>query len=330
MPHSPTPHTLAPTRPSQITVVFIFLNLFVAVVISSFQEETSGVVTPEEYHSFAEHWALFDPDATCYIPAHDLERFVATLFAPFGFEGKMYSHKQLLRRTRKIHIVSASPSVKVHFSDVMVALSAAHFERLNNWNPVDHHEDHFDIDRHKMCSRHGNHDKHGGHSDKNDHHGHKDNERHQGYLGHGLDQYRNPNDEKPDVPLPSPSLPLSPGLQDDIDKLEAISAKKRVKEMLGSAKGVSARIALLIELLKSKRPINVHLVDPKVYAMRHGNNKDRYTFTHYFNAQTIGHVLIKYLGHGGQKHYRDYRMKIAAGIPIERAHRAPKSRAELK
>ena len=59
--------------------------------------------------------AEYDPDATCYIHHSLLFSFVATLFAPFGFEGQVFSRRQYSKRVYNINV---DKKERVHFSDV--------------------------------------------------------------------------------------------------------------------------------------------------------------------------------------------------------------------
>lgn len=48
----------------------MFLNLFIGVILDGFdtaKEDTDDVIKQEDFSRFADHWANFDPHATCLI-----------------------------------------------------------------------------------------------------------------------------------------------------------------------------------------------------------------------------------------------------------------------
>eukprot|EP00752_Nemacystus_decipiens_P001936 g1865.t1 len=69
-------------------ITFVFLNLFIGVILDGFgtaKEESEGFITQEDFSRFADHWAKFDPHATCLMSVPDLHAFLQTLFKPWGF-----------------------------------------------------------------------------------------------------------------------------------------------------------------------------------------------------------------------------------------------------
>ena len=107
-----------------LIITFVFLNLFIGVILEGFQnaDESAKAVKPEDFLKFAEHWATYDPFATCYITVYQLEDFVQTLYQPLGFGEYVASTKELQMRINKLklHVFS---NQRVHFKDVLMALS---------------------------------------------------------------------------------------------------------------------------------------------------------------------------------------------------------------
>jgi Voltage-dependent L-type calcium channel, IQ-associated len=70
-------------------------------------------------------WGRFDPKATCFIQASQLRDFLHDLEAPWGFgKSSVVSEKTLLRKIKSLnlHVFSGN---RVHFKDLLMALSAA-------------------------------------------------------------------------------------------------------------------------------------------------------------------------------------------------------------
>ena len=107
-----------------LLITFVFLNLFIGVILEGFQnaDESAKAVKPEDFLKFAEHWAIYDPFATCYITIYQLEDFVQTLYQPLGFGEYVATEKELKLRINKLklHVFSGQ---RVHFKDVLMALS---------------------------------------------------------------------------------------------------------------------------------------------------------------------------------------------------------------
>ena len=119
---------------------FVFLSVFVSVIISSYNDANESSIRPEDFQAFATHWSHFDPAATCFVHITEFEQFTSTLFAPFGFNSMPYSHRQYLKRVGKIKICKGN---KVHFSDAIIILSVAHYERKVKWD----NDIHFDTSK---------------------------------------------------------------------------------------------------------------------------------------------------------------------------------------
>jgi len=109
-----------------IITTLIFLRVFISVIISNYLAIKESHISPAEYNFFADHWAEFDPDATCYITYEVLFPFVFSLCAPLGFESKTCSRRQYSKRVGSVKV---SRDKMVYFYDVLTALSRAHIQK---------------------------------------------------------------------------------------------------------------------------------------------------------------------------------------------------------
>lgn len=53
-----------------LTVTYVFMNLFIGVILDGFDAASAharDVITQDDFTRFAEHWAEYDPRATCFI-----------------------------------------------------------------------------------------------------------------------------------------------------------------------------------------------------------------------------------------------------------------------
>lgn len=113
-----------------MTVSFVFLNLFVAIILDGFshsQEGNDSALTERQFEAFVSHWANFDEKATCFIPVSDLEDFFQDLPPPMGFgPGQVATRAQLQRRVASLQIPTyvrrGAGTDTVFFTDVALAL----------------------------------------------------------------------------------------------------------------------------------------------------------------------------------------------------------------
>jgi voltage-dependent calcium channel L type alpha-1D len=107
-----------------VVISVVFINLFVGVILEGFSfsnDETGASVKPDDFMKFADHWAKFDPNASCYISIQQLEEFVQTLGPPLGF-GRNMKRKELSAKISRLPL-HIHPGKVVHFKDVLSALS---------------------------------------------------------------------------------------------------------------------------------------------------------------------------------------------------------------
>jgi len=68
-----------------LIVSFVCLNLIVGVVLEGFENSSEGdILQRSDLDHFVKTWALFDPEASCYMKAADLQSFFARLEPPLG------------------------------------------------------------------------------------------------------------------------------------------------------------------------------------------------------------------------------------------------------
>jgi hypothetical protein len=108
-----------------VVISVVFINLFVGVILEGFSfshDESGASVKPEDFMKFADHWAKFDPQATCYITVQQLEEFVQSLGPPLGFGKSLKTRKALNAKIARLPL-HIHPGKVVHFKDVLSALS---------------------------------------------------------------------------------------------------------------------------------------------------------------------------------------------------------------
>lgn len=69
MPHADPP-SRQPNESFTLTITYVFMNLFIGVILDGFDAASASdhdVITQDDFGRFANHWAQFDPRATCLI-----------------------------------------------------------------------------------------------------------------------------------------------------------------------------------------------------------------------------------------------------------------------
>ena len=109
-----------------ITVSIVVLNLFVGIVLNSYQEtaDTSNIVQPEQLLEFRKKWAEYDSQATQLISLNQLISFIRELSPPLGF-GKDLPQDQFDRKLDrlKLKFFDVDNKKMVHFKDTIVQLA---------------------------------------------------------------------------------------------------------------------------------------------------------------------------------------------------------------
>ena len=79
-----------------IIVSFIILNMFVAVVLQAFEASNEGeILEPKDLEHFVQTWSLFDPNATWFINAAEMQSFLSRLKPPLGMAGQGNNNEAL-------------------------------------------------------------------------------------------------------------------------------------------------------------------------------------------------------------------------------------------
>lgn len=75
-------------------VSFVILNMFVAIVLQAFEASNEGeILEPKDLEHFVSVWSKFDPDATWFINAADVQSFLSRLKPPLGMAGQPDNNK---------------------------------------------------------------------------------------------------------------------------------------------------------------------------------------------------------------------------------------------
>ena len=122
-----------------IITTLVILSVYISVIISNYSSLTTVPIHPQHFDTFAEYWADFDPDATCYIHYSMLYPLVFMLPAPLGFDRQVFSRRQY---TRRVGDITVTKDRKVFFSDVLNILSRSYFHRSFVDRKTDFHVEH--------------------------------------------------------------------------------------------------------------------------------------------------------------------------------------------
>jgi len=105
-----------------LTINFILINLFVGVILEDFKGQApNDIMSKKDLKRFSEHWSLYDPDATYFMPFSMLDEFLRTLFSPWGVDAgidKKELHTKIARW--KLTIYKGN---MIHFYDVIHSVS---------------------------------------------------------------------------------------------------------------------------------------------------------------------------------------------------------------
>jgi voltage-dependent calcium channel L type alpha-1D len=116
-----------------IIITVVFINLFVGVILEGFSsaDTSDKTIKSEDFLKYCDHWALYDPHATCYLTLEELESFINTLFEPLGFGNRDdVTRKEIMDRigAMNLHVFRGK---KVHFRDVLSGLSTEAIKRVS-------------------------------------------------------------------------------------------------------------------------------------------------------------------------------------------------------
>ena len=113
-----------------LVVNFVFLNLFVAIIVTSMleiSELSESVLSDEVLDKFQQTWSKYDPDALGLMEYSDVRKFLCELGEPLGVSNaempnRYYSALTLWMLELKIYYYSTSPIYYLEFYDVLEAL----------------------------------------------------------------------------------------------------------------------------------------------------------------------------------------------------------------
>ena len=105
-----------------LIVSLVVLNLFIGVVIASYQEAyySENKIRPKDIHEFTKNWAIFDPQASYFIDVSDLKKFISLLDEPLGF-GEI-DDESLEANIKNLNLHNFKRN-KIHFRELLVELS---------------------------------------------------------------------------------------------------------------------------------------------------------------------------------------------------------------
>ena len=113
-----------------LLVTFVFINLFVGIILDSFEEATetacATVIEDDDFQKIWNHWKQYDPEETYCINIFNIKQFLQTLDKPFGF-GLEYiaTDAQLVKMVKDLNLNVGSDG-KIHFFKVLKGLSRRH------------------------------------------------------------------------------------------------------------------------------------------------------------------------------------------------------------
>lgn len=81
------PHVnpLLPNESFTLTITYVFMNLFIGVILDGFDAASASdhdIITQDDFARFANHWAQFDPRATCLISVQVTSGLLGTFHDP--------------------------------------------------------------------------------------------------------------------------------------------------------------------------------------------------------------------------------------------------------
>ena len=114
----------------QLVLSMILINLFMAVIIKTFEETSkaeSFLIPSHNFTQFVDSWKKFDGDAISFIPLKDLEDFFMSLEQPMGWKGRKMTRakKSLFFSSLNIPIYQFEDSTQKYYYFYDVALMVA-------------------------------------------------------------------------------------------------------------------------------------------------------------------------------------------------------------
>merc|ERR1712085_83418 len=124
-----------------IIVSFIILNMIVAIVLQAFEASSEGnILESADLEEFVRVWSEFDPNATWFINASDVQRLVSKLSAPLGMvaDGGLYMKDDCLlsisvNKARQVNIVDVA---SLHAKRIAKEKQGDEFGELSDDHPI--------------------------------------------------------------------------------------------------------------------------------------------------------------------------------------------------
>ena len=125
---------------------FVILNMFVAVVLQAFEESNEGeLLAPADLDHFVSIWSEFDPDASWFINASDVQQFLTRLRPPLGVAGQAHNENEgLYSKDSCLLEISVNDKKQVNIVNVATHLAKRlakekqgdFFRELNDGHPL--------------------------------------------------------------------------------------------------------------------------------------------------------------------------------------------------
>lgn len=113
-----------------LIVSCVVLNLIVGVVLEAFENSSEGdILELSDLENFVKTWALFDPEASWYIKANDVQSFFARLSPPLGLgsASKVLTDECLLgigvNENKEVHILNVASLLAKRIAKEVKSLS---------------------------------------------------------------------------------------------------------------------------------------------------------------------------------------------------------------
>eukprot|EP00580_Thalassiosira_gravida_P014264 CAMPEP_0201685176 /NCGR_PEP_ID=MMETSP0494-20130426/53021_1 /ASSEMBLY_ACC=CAM_ASM_000839 /TAXON_ID=420259 /ORGANISM="Thalassiosira gravida, Strain GMp14c1" /LENGTH=688 /DNA_ID=CAMNT_0048169005 /DNA_START=668 /DNA_END=2734 /DNA_ORIENTATION=- len=129
-------------------VSFVILNMLVAAVLQAFEASDEGeLLDPADLEHFVSVWSEFDPDATWFINASDVQSFLSRLRPPLGMAGQFNAEKGgIYTKDPCLLGIAVNGKKQVNIVNVATLLAKRHakeelgeqFGELSDDHPIQH------------------------------------------------------------------------------------------------------------------------------------------------------------------------------------------------
>ena len=119
-----------------LIVSFVILNLFVGVVLEAFESSAEGdILEQDDLDQFTSIWTSFDPDASWYIKAEDVQRLVLQLDTPLGVANSSTENVAAFMKDQCILEIPVNDEGKVNIVHVAAQLAKRAAKQVSIFYP---------------------------------------------------------------------------------------------------------------------------------------------------------------------------------------------------